>query len=35
MYIEYIRVPYWRTLRPRWIWMMLGFITGFAMGVFV
>lgn len=29
MRIEYVRVPYWRArLRPRWVWMVIGFLLG-------
>jgi len=31
--IEYVRVPYWRALRPRWMWVGLGFMAGTVMGI--
>lgn len=37
--IDYMRVPYWRALRPRYVWVGLGFIAGgiagFIMGVII
>jgi hypothetical protein len=35
MYVEYVRVPYWRALRPRWVWLSVGFSAGFIAGVLV
>lgn len=35
MHIEYVRIPYWRTLRPRWVWLALGCVTGFVTGFVV
>jgi hypothetical protein len=33
--IHYVRVPYWRTLRPRWVWTSIGFVLGLAVGVII
>lgn len=37
VHVEYARVPYWRALRPRYVWLGVGFgtglIIGFAIGV--
>jgi hypothetical protein len=43
MRIEYVSVPYWRTLRPRWAWIAggcalgvaVGFLLGFYLGVVI
>lgn len=34
MYVEYVRVPEWRArLRPRWVWLSVGFIAGVLVGI--
>lgn len=32
MRVEFHRVPYWRALRPRWVWILVGASVGFAYG---
>lgn len=35
MRVDTVRVPYWRALRPRWVWMIVGGAWGFVVGILI